>query len=230
MPKFHVNPATGNARACKATEDRCPFGGEEVHYTSKLAAEQAYENSNDGSFGSPTASKHLVQVDGRLAFSNWSDITQAPKRDLQKVMVEYDFDSDKEANIQYVTAIRELARRAEKPEEAAKNQAQMQRIFNKVSSTGVWGGLKGYLTITRDELVAKLGAPLGESGDGKVQNEWVIEAPFGYVSFYDWKRYGQDPKTITEWNIGGNGPHSEQWAKDFLSHGRAYADGNLPKK
>ena len=44
MTKFHINPATGDAGSCSATKAKCPFGGEDDHYSSKEAARGAYEN------------------------------------------------------------------------------------------------------------------------------------------------------------------------------------------
>lgn len=44
MAKYHVNPASGNARECHAIYN-CPFGGEEAHWDSKEAAAEAYEQA-----------------------------------------------------------------------------------------------------------------------------------------------------------------------------------------
>jgi len=44
MARFHINPKTGNAGACKATQGKCPFGDESLHYTSAAAAREAFEN------------------------------------------------------------------------------------------------------------------------------------------------------------------------------------------
>jgi len=43
MKKFHVNPKTGNPGACSASEDKCPFGDANEHYSSADAARAAYE-------------------------------------------------------------------------------------------------------------------------------------------------------------------------------------------
>jgi hypothetical protein len=45
MAKYHVNKATGEAGACRATKGKCPFGGEAEHFTSREAARQAFESS-----------------------------------------------------------------------------------------------------------------------------------------------------------------------------------------
>lgn len=43
MAKFHVNLETGNVGSCRAESGRCPFGGEENHFTSNGAARKAAE-------------------------------------------------------------------------------------------------------------------------------------------------------------------------------------------
>lgn len=55
MTKYHVNPATGNPGACRATQ-RCPFGSlEEDHFDSPEQARGAYEASQGNSFAKPQA-------------------------------------------------------------------------------------------------------------------------------------------------------------------------------
>jgi hypothetical protein len=44
MDKFHINPETGNPGVCSA-KVKCPFGGDEVHYFSKEAAQKAFEEA-----------------------------------------------------------------------------------------------------------------------------------------------------------------------------------------
>ena len=44
MAKFHVS-SDGNPRVCSSSEGKCPFGGNENHYTSKEAARAAFEES-----------------------------------------------------------------------------------------------------------------------------------------------------------------------------------------
>ena len=44
MPKYHVNPATGNPGVCRAQKN-CPFGGEADHYSTREEAREAYEKS-----------------------------------------------------------------------------------------------------------------------------------------------------------------------------------------
>lgn len=43
MVKYHINPATGNAGACRATRGGCPFGGAEEHHGSPEEARAAFE-------------------------------------------------------------------------------------------------------------------------------------------------------------------------------------------
>ena len=45
MPKYHINPETGNPGQCKAKGDNCPYGGAESHYPSAANARRAYELS-----------------------------------------------------------------------------------------------------------------------------------------------------------------------------------------
>lgn len=51
--KFHVNPETGDAGPCKATQDRCPFGTAEVHFSSIAAARSAYEEQMNSEEAAP---------------------------------------------------------------------------------------------------------------------------------------------------------------------------------
>jgi hypothetical protein len=63
-------------------------------------------------------------------------------------------------------------------------------------------GLQGYITTDYKTLVKKLGKP-HTSGD-KTTAEWQIVFENGVVAtIYDWK-YGQTPKGICQWNIGGH--------------------------
>lgn len=43
MAKFHINTKTGTASACRATQGKCPFGTPAEHFTSKEAAQEAFE-------------------------------------------------------------------------------------------------------------------------------------------------------------------------------------------
>lgn len=50
--KYHFNTKTGNPNICRA-EKSCPFGGPEVHYTTKEDALKGYEARQNGSFERP---------------------------------------------------------------------------------------------------------------------------------------------------------------------------------
>lgn len=51
MSKFHINPETGNASACRASGDGCPFGGNDQHYSSQQEAQGAYEETMEAQQG-----------------------------------------------------------------------------------------------------------------------------------------------------------------------------------
>lgn len=56
--KFHINQADGTVGACRAEKGNCPFGGEDQHYTSMVAAAKAYEDSMaDQMFAAPVKPK-----------------------------------------------------------------------------------------------------------------------------------------------------------------------------
>jgi hypothetical protein len=97
--------------------------------------------------------------------------------------------------------------------------------FEVVQDTAIADGtsLQGYIIITYDELVEKLGAP--GPGDGyKTQAEWVlVDYETGVVAtIYDWKvskQYNFDGEGVrkednTDWHIG---------AKDFKTIKYVYA-------
>lgn len=78
--------------------------------------------------------------------------------------------------------------------------------------------LKGYIHNTRySELIKALGQPtfVEESGDGKVQFEWVCEFNGDTYTIYDWKTYDVEYtiNELTTWNIGGRGN-----AYDFIDY------------
>jgi hypothetical protein len=67
------------------------------------------------------------------------------------------------------------------------------------------------------QLVATFGDPTfsNESGDGKVQKEWVFQRTSDGEVFtiYDWKTYNADFTTTmnSDWNVGG-----KSYAGDFV--------------
>jgi hypothetical protein len=84
------------------------------------------------------------------------------------------------------------------------------KIQNQKSALEMIGGtsLKGYITgYTYSQLVEVLGEPTfpTESGDGKIQKEWVIRGGNDVFTIYDWKTYDVEYTTtqLTRWNIGG---------------------------
>lgn len=65
---------------------------------------------------------------------------------------------------------------------------------------------KGTIFATYKELVEKFGNPNGESFDGKVKNQWIIDFGGGIVaSIYDYKQNLNTGKP-EDWHIGGKSP------------------------
>lgn len=58
------------------------------------------------------------------------------------------------------------------------------------------------------DLKAVLGEPTftEESGDGKIQKEWVVMHKGNVFTIYDWKTYDEryTVESLDRWNIGGN--------------------------
>lgn len=50
MTKYHIN-GKGVAAPCRATKGNCPFGGEDSHYDSQEAAQEAADKQNETKFG-----------------------------------------------------------------------------------------------------------------------------------------------------------------------------------
>ena len=44
--KYHVNPNTGQAGICRAT-NKCPFGDESKHFENKLLAQKEFEKKKE---------------------------------------------------------------------------------------------------------------------------------------------------------------------------------------
>lgn len=67
---------------------------------------------------------------------------------------------------------------------------------------------KGYLNATYNQLIKAFGEPTypNESGDGKVQFEWVFEYNGEPFTVYDWKTYDREYTIngLTRWNVGGS--------------------------
>ena len=79
--------------------------------------------------------------------------------------------------------------------------------------------LQGYINgVTYAQLVKAFGHPIynpEDSGDGKVNFEWVFEFNGNAFTLYDWKTYDVEYtiNELTQWNIGG-----KTYAGDFINH------------
>jgi len=91
--------------------------------------------------------------------------------------------------------------------------------------------LRGYVTTTYDNLVARFGEPNGWIGD-KTWNSWDLcftvwdedeeDSEDVYVGIYDWKESGPDAsKGEYRWHIGGHvkGEHRADWLLSDLLEG-----------
>ncbi len=67
MAKYHINPSTGDAGTCSAQKGNCPFGGDEVHFTSAEAAREASEEILAKNFGGGALVKRSLQELNSLA-------------------------------------------------------------------------------------------------------------------------------------------------------------------
>lgn len=80
----------------------------------------------------------------------------------------------------------------------------VQKALQLIGGTYLVGKLVGY---TYSELVALMGEPTfaEESGDGKVQKEWIVIDGDNVFTIYDWKTYDVEytMNELTMWNIGG---------------------------
>ena len=87
---------------------------------------------------------------------------------------------------------------------------------------------QGSICAHYNELVAAFGEPLGPSGDGKVQAEWVVKFENGIIAtIYDWKQYGVPPCEIVNWNIGGRSWLAEHNVNEVLLELRAANDDHI---
>ena len=93
-------------------------------------------------------------------------------------------------------------------------------ILEKLTQDDYPGGtsLKGYLhNTTYSELIEAFGEPTfnKESGDGKIQFEWVFKFNEEIFTLYDWKTYDVNYtiNELTTWNIGG-----KTYYGDFSDH------------
>ena len=94
-------------------------------------------------------------------------------------------------------------------------------ILSREEAYGSTGGtsLKGYLYgVTYAQLVKTFGQPAfnpEDSGDGKVNFEWVFKFNYEIFTLYDWKTYDVEYtiNELTTWNIGG-----KTYYGDFSTH------------
>ena len=92
------------------------------------------------------------------------------------------------------------------------------KVFNSENAPDTTGtSLKGYIYITYSQLVDLLGQPTfpEQSGDGKVQVEWVVAYGDDIFTIYDWKTYNRyyTENALERFNIGG-----KSYAGDFISY------------
>lgn len=92
--------------------------------------------------------------------------------------------------------------------------------LNQEEALDVIGGssLKGHLyNVKYSQLIRTLGQPTfeEESGDGKVQFEWVFNFNGEVFTIYDWKTYDIEYSIneLTTWNVGG-----KTYAGEFIDH------------
>ena len=69
--------------------------------------------------------------------------------------------------------------------------------------------LAGYIQITYPQLISILGEPTypEESGDNKVQKEWVVEYKGNVFTIYDWKTFDEEytMNKLGRFNVGSKG-------------------------
>jgi len=87
-----------------------------------------------------------------------------------------------------------------------------ENAIDQINGTSLKGYIIGY---TYSQLVEIMGEPTfsEESGDSKVQKEWVIRDGKDVFTIYDWKTYDNQYTTteLTRWNVGG-----KVYAGDFI--------------
>jgi hypothetical protein len=80
---------------------------------------------------------------------------------------------------------------------------KQEEVGNKTSMSS----LKGHVKITYHELIKLLGEPTysTESGDSKVQKEWVVEYEGEVFTIYDWKTFDLEytMNELDEFHVGG---------------------------
>lgn len=71
------------------------------------------------------------------------------------------------------------------------------------------------------ELINIFGKPsCGESGDGKVQVEWIVIFGDGRLcTIYDWKEYDTPVGSVTNWHLGGHDGVGPNRIKEIIKNG-----------
>jgi hypothetical protein len=92
-------------------------------------------------------------------------------------------------------------------------------VYDKMTAPDTSGSsLKGYINLTYNQLVQILGEPTfpEESGDGKVQVEWIVKYQDELFTVYDWKTYDRNytKNKLDRFNIGGK--TSSSYFEDYL--------------
>lgn len=92
------------------------------------------------------------------------------------------------------------------------------KVFDEMDAPDTSGtSLKGYVNATYDKLFDLLGEPTfnEESGDGKVQVEWIVEFEGSIFTIYDWKTYDREYtlNRLETFNVGG-----KTYAGDFIEY------------
>ena len=80
MARYHVNPETGNASACRATKS-CPFGGEADHFATKAEAQASFEQASGAGLASLTRGNARIETGRATALSHWRVKTIPPAAD-----------------------------------------------------------------------------------------------------------------------------------------------------
>ena len=70
MAKFHINPESGDAGSCQATQGKCPFGADSEHYESATEARAASEANLSASFGGTSTVLKKKTINNSLAFES----------------------------------------------------------------------------------------------------------------------------------------------------------------
>ncbi len=102
----------------------------------------------------------------------------------------------------------------------------MEKTAIKFKTNANAGGtsLKGYINIPYNELVKVLGDPDEMNGD-KTLAEWCLKFEDDTIAtIYDWKNYGADVETITNWHIGGHDLNAVDKIKELFPNYKVTKD------